>query len=150
MRYFVATLRFVSILALFGRLWAKKSALIGQKQCFMARSALLHGTYCILCRNQFANLQLRAKIANTRLTKNFVAIFALAERLPTSATLNQLKPIFFPHNKYFTISVLNLQGLSQSDGGSYELDVHHFLPLLVLDSSHRSAKMLEVRKKNVC
>ena len=28
-----------------------------------------------------------AKIANTRLTKIFVAIFALVERLPTSATL---------------------------------------------------------------
>ena len=50
----------------------------------------------------------------------------------------------------FKFAVFNLQGLSQSDGGSYELDVHHFLPLLVLDSSHRSAKMLEVRKKNVC
>ena len=28
-----------------------------------------------------------AKIANTRLTKTFVAIFVLAERLPTSTTL---------------------------------------------------------------
>ena len=65
---------------------------------------------------------------------------------------NQLQPkfLFLPCYKYFTKSVLNLQGLSQSDWGSYELDVHHFLPLLVLDSSHRSAKMLEVRKKNVC
>ena len=65
---------------------------------------------------------------------------------------NQLKPkfLFRPYNKYFTKSVFNLQGLSQSDWGSYELDVHHFLPLLVLDSSHRSAKMLEVRKKYVC
>ena len=30
------------------------------------------------------------KIANTRLTKTFVAILALAERLPTSATLMKL------------------------------------------------------------
>ena len=62
---------------------------------------------------------------------------------------NQFKPkfLFLPCYKYFTKSVLNLQGLSQSDWGSYELDVHHFLPLLVLDSSHRSAKMREVRKK---
>ena len=62
---------------------------------------------------------------------------------------NQLQPkfLFLPCYKYFTKSVFNLQGLSQSDWGSYELDVHHFLPLLVLDSSHRSAKMLEVRKK---
>ena len=90
--------RNIKICLNFSTFWkalGKKSALIGQKQCFMARSALLHGTYWILCRNQFANLQLRAKIANTRLTKTFVAIFALAERLPTSATLNQLKPKFF-------------------------------------------------------
>ena len=32
-----------------------------------------------------------AKIANTRLTNIFVPIFALAERLPTSATVPQTK-----------------------------------------------------------
>ena len=33
------------------------------------------------------NSALVVKIANTRLTKTFVAIFVLAERLPTSTTL---------------------------------------------------------------
>ena len=33
-----------------------------------------------------------ARIANTRLMKTFVAIFALPEKLPTSAILSQLPP----------------------------------------------------------
>ena len=40
-----------------------------------------------------------AKITNARLTKIFEAIFALAERLPTSATLLSCTP--FPVDKNF-------------------------------------------------
>ena len=56
--YFVAMLRFVAIYAVFGRLKAIK----------------------------FANLQLRAQ-NDAFVAKIVMAIFALAERLPTSATL---------------------------------------------------------------
>ena len=58
-----------------------------------ARSALLHGIYCILYWVKLANLQLPKKrricrkIVNTLLTNIFMAIFALAERLSIAATL---------------------------------------------------------------
>ena len=49
----------------------------------------VHAKYCILHWIKFTNLQLRAKTMHlSRLTKSFRAIFALAERLPTSATLD--------------------------------------------------------------
>ena len=48
-RYFVAILRFVAIYALFGNLWVKNSL-------SWARSALLHGIYCIFHLVNFANL----------------------------------------------------------------------------------------------
>ena len=67
---FCRELGFVAIYALFGVLWA--------------RSALLHGIYCILYWVKFAFV---AKIVNTRLTKIFMAIFPPYERLPSSATL---------------------------------------------------------------
>ena len=41
LRHFVAILRFVVIYALFGRLWAKKSALLGQKQCFLGKKCTM-------------------------------------------------------------------------------------------------------------
>ena len=44
---FCRELRFVVIYALFGDLWAKKSAFLGQNSVSWARSALLHGIYCI-------------------------------------------------------------------------------------------------------
>ena len=59
MRYFVVISRFVAINTLLGRLWAK-SAFFWSQQCFL-------GMKC--------------------LTKICFGIFALAERLPTSATL---------------------------------------------------------------
>ena len=64
---------------------------------FVARSALLHDMYCILYRIKFANLQLAQKQCICRENskyapdKNFVAILALAEKLPTSATLDVIK-----------------------------------------------------------
>ena len=59
-RYFVTTLRFVAVNALFGNLW-KKSAFVGQNSASLARSALLHGIYYIFYRVKFANFRLRAK-----------------------------------------------------------------------------------------
>ena len=73
----------------------KKKFLFSVKNSvFWTRSALLHGIYCLVYRVKFANFQLRAKtthfvakIVTTRLTKICLAIFALAEKVPTSATL---------------------------------------------------------------
>ena len=53
-RYFILILRFVAIHAFFGNLWTKSVF-------FWARSALLHGIYCILYWVEFAKLQVRAK-----------------------------------------------------------------------------------------
>ena len=47
------------------------------------------------------NVEFVAKTANTRLTKNFVAIFALAERLPASATLKWI----------YTLSRLSIENI---------------------------------------
>ena len=44
MRYFVATLRFVSILALFGRLWAKK-CFLGSKTVFLGQEVHYYIVY---------------------------------------------------------------------------------------------------------
>ena len=71
---------------------AKKGFFLGVKNCVScARSALLHGIYHIeldlqTC-NHAKNDAFVAKIANPRLTKISKPIFALAGRLPTSATL---------------------------------------------------------------
>ena len=58
-RYIVAILWFVAIYALFRRLPAKK--VLFRVSVSWAKSALLHGTYCILCWIESANLQLCAK-----------------------------------------------------------------------------------------
>ena len=83
----------------------------------MARSALLHGIYCIFHWVNFANLRLRAKtthlmrkIVNTRLTKIFIAIFAPDERLPpwqfsTSAILLISNS---QHQRFSTSRILNI------------------------------------------
>ena len=91
---FCRELRFVAIYALFGDLWAKKVPFWVKNSVSWARSALLHGIYCIFHWVNFANLRLRAKmthltqkIVNTRLTKIFIAIFAPDERQPSSPTL---------------------------------------------------------------
>ena len=71
-----------------------KKCLWGQKQCFLGKRCtitwyVLHiilswiDKFAITCKND----AFVAKKVNTRLTKVFMTIFALAERLPTSATL---------------------------------------------------------------
>ena len=66
-----------------------KSALLGQNSVSWAKSAQiayfteLNLQICIYTQKR----RICREIANTCLTKTFVAIFALAERLPTSATL---------------------------------------------------------------
>ena len=60
-RYFVAILRFVAIYALFGDLWAKKVPFGVKNSVSWARSALLHGIYCIFNWVNFANLFLTQK-----------------------------------------------------------------------------------------
>ena len=64
---FCPELRFVAIYALFGDLWAKKVPFWVKNSVSLARSALLHGIYCIFHRVNFANLRLRAK--TTHLTR---------------------------------------------------------------------------------
>ena len=58
---FCRKLRFVAIYALFGDLWAKKVPFWVKNSVSWARSALLHGIYCIFHWVNFANLRLRAK-----------------------------------------------------------------------------------------
>ena len=53
---FCRELRFVAIYALFGDLWAKKVPFWVKNSVSWARSALLHGIYCIFHRVNFANL----------------------------------------------------------------------------------------------
>ena len=90
--YIVAVSWFVAIYALFGRLWAKKSALLGQKQFFLGKKCpitwqILHFIlnwickFAVTCKND----AFVAKIANTCLTKTCVAIFTPFERLPASS-----------------------------------------------------------------
>ena len=64
---FCRELRFVAIYALFGDLWAKKVPFWVKNSVSWARSALLHGIYCIFHWVNFANLRLRAK--TTHLTR---------------------------------------------------------------------------------
>ena len=64
---FCRKLRFVAIYALSGDLWAKKVPFGVKNSVSWARSALLHGIYCIFHRVDFANLRLRAK--TTHLTR---------------------------------------------------------------------------------
>ena len=64
---FCLELRFVAIYALFGDLWAKKVPFWVKNSVSWARSALLHGIYCIFHWVNFANLRLRAK--TTHLTR---------------------------------------------------------------------------------
>ena len=74
----------------FWKTLGKKSALFGQKQCFLGKKcpitwSILHIIMEWSCK--FAITLKNDAFANTRLMKTFVAISALAERLPTSATL---------------------------------------------------------------
>ena len=53
---FCRKLRFVAIYALFGDLWPKKVPFWVKNSVSWARSALLHGIYCIFNKAKFANL----------------------------------------------------------------------------------------------
>ena len=93
---FCRKLRFVTIYALFGDLWAKK-CLLGQKQCFLGKKCtitwyILHISVSYFCKFAITrkNDAFVAKIVNTCLTKIFMAIFVPDERLPSSATLCSL------------------------------------------------------------
>ena len=63
----------------------EKGFFLGQNSVSWARSALFHGILHIILNQICKNDAFAAKISNTRQTKIFMAIFALAERLPTSA-----------------------------------------------------------------
>ena len=100
LRYFVRILRytltymlrFKHFLEIFGQ---KKFFLGGVKNsASLARSTLLHGIHCILYWVKFPNMQLRGKTSHLsrneeiRVWQKLLWPFlALAERLPTSATL---------------------------------------------------------------
>ena len=74
-RFLVAILRFVAIHALFGR----------PIKGLFAYHTELNLQICVYAQKQ----RIVAKIANTRLTNIGMPIFAFAERLPTSATLDK-------------------------------------------------------------
>ena len=59
--FFCRELRFVAIYTLFGELWAKKVPFGVKTSASCARSALLHGLYCIFYWVKFANLRLCSK-----------------------------------------------------------------------------------------
>ena len=92
-RYFVSNWylsRFTHFLEIFGQ---KKGPSWVKNSVSWARSALLHGIYCIFYWVKFAitckNDSFVAKIVNTRSMKIFMTIFAPNERLPSSATLTR-------------------------------------------------------------
>ena len=60
-KLFCRELRFVAIYALFGDPWAKKVPFWVKNSVSWARSALLHGIYCIFYSVKFANLRSRSK-----------------------------------------------------------------------------------------
>ena len=67
---------------------------LGQKQCFLGKKCTITWYVLHILLSEFANLQLGAKNdafvakkVNMLLTKFVIPIFALAERLPTSAAL---------------------------------------------------------------
>ena len=92
-RYFVVNLRFVAIYALYGR--------FGEKSTFFGTTKVFHGQelhYYMVYIAKYAEFDCKfavtrkndavaTKIANMGLTKILEGIIALAERLPTSATL---------------------------------------------------------------
>ena len=72
-------------------IFGKKSAFLGQKQCFLGKKCtitwyILHISPSYFCKFAITrkNDAFDAKIVNTRLTKIFSAIFAPDERLPSS------------------------------------------------------------------
>ena len=88
-RYYYLS-RFTHFLEDFGQ----KSALLGQKKCFLGKECTITWYILHIILNQICKFVITrkidafvAKLANKHLTKTFVAIFALAERLPTFATL---------------------------------------------------------------
>jgi len=72
------------------------TSVLGQKQCFLGTQCtitwcLTHVLLSLICKFAITREDdaFVAKIENTLLTKIFMPIFALAERLPTSATLTR-------------------------------------------------------------
>ena len=80
----------VAIYALFERLWEKKCFYLGQKV------PITWYKFAITRKND----AFLAKIGNTIQTKICMAIFALAERLPTSATLHIAKVISLKETRF--------------------------------------------------
>ena len=83
--------RFKCFLGDFGQ---KSVFFLGQKQCFLGKKCTITWYVLHILLSEFANLQLGAKNdpfvakkVNMLLTKFVIPIFALAERLPTSAAL---------------------------------------------------------------
>ena len=71
-----------------------KLSCFGQQECFLGKKCIIKCYILHIILNQICKFAIEckndaivAKIADTCLTTNFVAIFALGERLPTSATL---------------------------------------------------------------
>ena len=104
----------------FFRSLGKKSALLGQKQCFLGRKCtitwyILHILLSLIC--EFAisrkNDAFVAKIENTLLTKIFMAIFAPDERLPSSATLAKYMTELYCSKQSCLLLVVILYGFTQ-------------------------------------
>jgi len=85
-RCFVAILRFVAIYALFGNIW-QKSVFLGKNHTITWYILYIKLSWICKLAIMGKNDAFVAKIVNTCLTKTFMGIFALAERLPISATL---------------------------------------------------------------
>ena len=86
--FFCRELRFVAIYTLFGDPRPKKVPVWVKNSVSWARNALLHGMYYISYWVKFAITRKKdATKVNKRLKKVVMAIFALAEWLPTSVTL---------------------------------------------------------------
>ena len=81
-RYFVAILRFVAIYALFWKSKVKKVPFWVKNSVSWARSALLHGIYCILHWVKFANLWWRICRENSKyaLDESFHGHFCLQRK----------------------------------------------------------------------
>ena len=100
-----------------GNLRAKKCSFLGQKQCFLGKKCtitwyILHiilSEICIFAITR-KNDAFVAKIVNTRLTKILMAIFALAERLPTSATLQVTTTHPSTSKSHGSLPIMQLQG----------------------------------------
>ena len=93
-RYFFCNIKICRDLRTFWKSSGKKSAFLGQRQCFLGKKCtitlyILHIILSWVCKFGITrkNDTFVAKIVNTCLTKIFTDIFAFDEKLPNSATL---------------------------------------------------------------